>query len=165
MNWKLAAIISMVIAAGALGWGAARGGVRGGLTPQDYVDIQELYATYARAYDTDESDGRVYAETFTPDGSLVLRDRTITGHKDLAAYSHDRDKSGPAAQHWNTNFIIRPAPGGATASVYLVIFRAAFDGKPPYVGVVSNYNDVLVKTSSGWRFKSRMPGREIAKIE
>jgi len=165
MNWKNTAIVSMIIAAVAVGWGAAQGSVRGGLNPQDYVDIQELYATYARAYDTDEADGRVFAETFTPDGQLILRDKAITGHKELAAYSHERDKSGGVIQHWNTNLIVRPSPGGATASVYLVLFRGAFEGKPASISVVSNYNDELVKTSGGWRFKSRTPGRTIASIE
>ena len=165
MNWKNTAVASLMIAGAAISWGAAQGGVRGGLNPQDYVDIQELYATYARGYDTDEADGRVFAETFVADGILTLRDRSIAGHTALAAYAHGRDKTGGPVQHWNANMIVRPIPGGATASVYLLVVRGPADGKPAQVEVVSNYNDTLVKTPEGWRFKDRTPGRKIAAIE
>ena len=164
-SWKTAAIASLVIAAAAIGWGAAQGGARGGLNPQDYVDIQELYATYARGYDTDEADGRVFAETFVPEGTLTLRDRTLTGHVQLAAYAHERDKSGGAIQHWNANMIVRPTAGGATASVYLIRVRGASEGSPPALEVVSNYTDTLVRTPSGWRFKDRTPGRKMMAVE
>jgi len=133
-------------------------------TAQDYVEIQELYSIYARAYDTNEGNGQVWAETFTPDGVFTFRDYRAVGHKELAAYANGRSQTGPAIQHWNTNVIIRPTPGGATASLNTMVVVAGDATTPPSIAIVTNYNDVLVKTPQGWRIKSRAGGPDIAPI-
>jgi len=133
-------------------------------TAQDYVEIQELYSIYARAYDTNEGNGQVWAETFTPDGVFTFREHRAVGHKELAAYANSRTQTGPAIQHWNTNVIIRPAPGGATASLNTMVVVDGDGNTPPSIAIMTNYNDVLVKTRLGWRIKSRAGGPDIASI-
>jgi hypothetical protein len=118
MNWKLISFLGLLIASGSTGWGIAQGRAPGAaLTPQDYIDIQRLYATYARAYDAGEGADVVWAETFTSDGVFAFGGREYTGPVELAVYVNNRFKSGNGGviQHWNANVIINPALGGAVA--------------------------------------------------
>jgi hypothetical protein len=52
------------------------------------------------------------------------------------------------------NHVIEPAPGGATGKVYLIAI--GLDGEPGKVEAQGRYEDVYVKTTQGWRFKSRV---------
>ena len=158
MNWKVVSILSLMIAAAGVGWGFAQ--VRtpnDALSPQDYIDIQTLYATYARAYDTGEGGGKVWADTFTQDGVFVVGGREYTGSQELAGYVNSRSQNGGSdvIQHWNANVIIRPAPGGATASLYVMVVSVGKSGKPSNIVIATNYQDTLAKTSEGWRLKRR----------
>ena len=51
--------------------------------------------------------------------------------------------------------IIHPAPEGASGSQYLVAIDVSEGGKPSTIVHGGRYDDVYVKTSQGWRFKSR----------
>ena len=164
MNWKAATVASLVVAIAAVTWGAAQGAGRPALSPEDHMAIHELYATYARAYDTNEGDGKVWAETFTADGEFIYGERRAVGHKALTEYVNGRVRTGGAIQHWNANVIIRPTPEGARSSLYIMLVNAGADGKPPAIQVVTNYNDDLVKTPAGWRIKRRSAGPTIDPI-
>ncbi len=131
------------------------------LTPLDYAEIQQLYARYAFAYDTAENNGNDYARTFTADGAFFFpngdplkrcppstsgRGSTCQGPEALATLARGRgDKNRLTLSHVTTNIVIEPVPGGATGRAYLTL-RSGSGGL---------YEDQLVKTVDGWRFKLR----------
>jgi hypothetical protein len=59
--------------------------------------------------------------------------------------------NGGNRRHWNTNLRIEPSKDGASASVFLMLVDVSTKG----IVATGMYNDTLVKTASGWRFKTR----------
>jgi hypothetical protein len=118
-----------------------------GLSTQDYIDIEQLYATYNHAIDS--GDGEAWAATFTSDGTF----NKFTGHDQLVGFigQWKEKMNGGNRRHWNTNLRIVPSKDGASASVFLM--RVDVTTKSSVA--TGMYNDTLVKTASGWRFKKR----------
>ena len=121
----------------------------GGLSAQDYFEIQQLYARYNIAIDNGDAEG--WAATFTPDGVF----NTFTGHDALVGFVKTwREKlNGATRKHWNNNLQITGTSREATASVYLILVD--FSTKPPSILTTATYSDNLVKTKDGWRFTKR----------
>lgn len=121
------------------------------LSTKDYVDIQQLYARYNLTIDTGDAEG--WAGTFTPDGVFNNSSR---GHDALVQFVHDwRDKrNGANRRHWNSNLVITPTTGGAKGSVYLQLLDIGV--RPAVPAMTAIYEDTLVKTATGWRFKLRI---------
>ena len=117
------------------------------LSAQDYIDIEQLYATYNHAIDS--GDGEAWAATFTPDGTF----NKFTGHDQLVGFIKrwKEEMNGGNRRHWNTNLRIVPSKDGATASVFLMLV----DVSTKSIVATGMYNDTLVKTANGWRFKTR----------
>jgi len=145
MRKMYAAGIALTLLLGVAAWSSAQGGASGALTAQDYVDIQQLYARYN--YAIDSGDVEAYVALYTPDGSFNAFD----GHEGLRTFMKNR--RGGTRRHWNTNLVITPSPEGATGAVYLMFIDVGM--KPPSVTGAGKYEDLLVKTSQGWRFKKR----------
>ena len=136
---------------------------KGSLTPQDYIEIQQLVAKYAYAIDECTNKGYDYADLYTPDGSFgtsrngkpgtrwVGRDRLAEAAR--GGMSDCKDVPWAGIVHMLVNHVIEPAPGGATGKVYLIAI--GIDGEPGKVEAQGRYDDVYVKTAQGWRFKSR----------
>ena len=118
-----------------------------GLNTQDYIDIEQLYATYNHAIDSGDAEG--WAGTFTPDGTF----NKFAGHDQLVGFIQQwKEKmNGANRRHWNTNLRILPSKDGASASVFLMLV----DVSTKSIVATGMYNDTLVKTASGWRFKTR----------
>ena len=121
------------------------------LTTQDYVEIQQLYARYVMTIDSGDAEG--WANTFIPEG--VFNNNT-RGHAALVQFVHDwRDKrNGADRRHWNSNLLITPSEEGAAGAIYLLLMDTGV--KPPVAVSSSVYEDALVKTPQGWRFKTRV---------
>jgi SnoaL-like domain len=121
------------------------------LTTQDYVDIQQLYARYNLAIDT--GDGEAWAGTFTPDGVF---NTTNKGHDALVQFIRDwRDKrDGANRRHLNSNMVLTPTADGAKGAIYLLLLNVGV--RPATIATTGIYEDVLVRTPQGWRFKSRI---------
>jgi hypothetical protein len=117
------------------------------LSAQDYIDIEQLYATYNHAIDS--GDGEAWAATFTPDGTF----NKFTGHDQLVGFIKrwKEEMNGGNRRHWNTNLRIVPSKDGASASVFLMLV----DVSTKSIVATGMYDDTLVKTASGWRFKTR----------
>jgi len=117
------------------------------LSAQDYIDIEQLYATYNHAIDS--GDGEAWAATFTPDGTF----NKFTGHDQLVGFIKrwKEEMNGGNRRHWNTNLRIVPSKDGATASVFLMLV----DVSTKSIVATGMYTDTLVKTATGWRFKTR----------
>ena len=131
------------------------------LTPQDYLDLQQLVARYAYALDSGADNGNAYADLFTADGEFVLPDRTVKGRTALAAFGRagfvDGKKPANGVSHFIMNHVIEPSSAGATGKEYVVLVNIGQDGKPggEFSNVGGHYEDVYVRTSQGWRFQRR----------
>ena len=73
MNWKIVSAMATAMALGvvltlAIGQAQPRTAT---LTPQDYIDIQQLLARYSDALDTCSNDGYDYADLYVPDGVYI----------------------------------------------------------------------------------------------
>ena len=147
------AIAVLALLIGGLTWAVAQTSKRS-FTAEDYVEIQQLYARYNNAIDSGDAEG--YAATFTPDGVF----NTFNGHDALVGFIHNwREKMGGAnRRHWNTNLLINSAPEGASGSVYLLLVDVSV--RPPVIAAAAKYDDQLVKTPQGWRFKKRVTKAE-----
>ena len=134
------------------------------LTPQDYIDIQQLVARYAYEIDNCTNNGYDYADLYSADGWFsATRDGRVgnksQGREKLAAAARGNMKScdevpWKGISHLLVNHVITPAPGGATGKVYLVAI--GLDGEPTKVEAQGHYEDFYVKTPQGWRFQSRL---------
>ncbi len=127
------------------------------LSAQDYMDIQQLYARYALLIDTGDAEG--WADTFTSDGVFNNSSR---GRDALVQFVHDwRDKRrGASLRHWNSNLVITRSADGASGSVYMQLLDIST--KLPTATASYRYEDALVKTAAGWRFKTRVLHRDTA---
>ena len=125
------------------------------LTAADYLELQQLVARYSYAVDMHGGDGSAYAALFTPDGTFGTQAKGTAQLAELAAKTN-KERSGPAfARHFVTNVMITPAPEGATGRSYLVALDISEARKPTTILHGGHYDDVYVKTSQGWRIKSR----------
>ena len=59
-------------------------------------------------------------------------------------------------RHVLSNLIIKPAPGGASGSVYSTTIEA-----PATIIGIGIYEDTFVKTGEGWRIKKRVYHRDL----
>jgi actinorhodin biosynthesis protein ActVIA len=143
-------LLSLVVVGGA--WTYAQSGGAGALTAQDYVDIQQLYARYNWAIDAADVEG--YVALYTPDGSF----NAFNGADGLRTFMKNRQ--GGTRRHWNSNLVITPSPEGASGKVYLLLVDVG--AKPPAITSAARYEDWLVKTAGGWRFKKRQTSSDPA---
>jgi len=120
------------------------------LTADDYIEIQQLYAQYNNAIDSGDAEG--YAGTFIPEGVF----NSFNGHDALVNFIHRwrENMKGGNMRHWNTNLTITGTPEGASGSVYLLLVDVSV--RPPAISTAAKYEDQLVKTAQGWRFKKRV---------
>jgi len=150
------------------------------LTALDYAEIGQLVNRYGQAIDTCSNNGYDYADLYTSDGVFIDK---ITpdgfaksgivlarGREQLAevvgggSFGCKRPTKGPTATPgdgpvaWNgwshvmVNHVITATPDGATGRVYLLMLGMT---GPNSLQRDGGYEDVYVKTSKGWRIKSR----------
>jgi hypothetical protein len=158
MSKKLVAVIlAVVLSSIGLGWKfAAAAEIKPKLTPQDFIDILNLYAIYTRYFDMGADDGTRYASTFTTDGEFGQGGNRVGREAQKAAFlSSDQNlkRDGRSRRHTTTNIVILPSAEGARGSAYLLIYNIT--AVPPFVEGGGLYDDWLVKTSEGWKFKKR----------
>jgi hypothetical protein len=139
---------------------AVRPAAQSVLTPQDFIEIQQLVRKYAWALDGGDNYGYAYADLFTPDGVFVGMNqgpdgRSYQGRDVLAALART-PAGGPTNQrHFTMNHVVTPSADGAVGRVYVVMLDIGIVGKPNAVNHGGHYDDVYQKTSVGWRFKKR----------
>lgn len=115
----------------------------------DYIEIQQLYTRYNMAIDSGDAEG--WASTFVTDGVF----NTTVGHDALVQFVRDwHNGRGANLRHWNTNLSITPTADGADGAVYLLLLNVG--QRPPMIASAAKYEDQLVKTPDGWRFKKRV---------
>ena len=129
-------------------------------TADDYIAIEQLYAAYAHALDNGEA--ARFAATFVEDGEFT--GGRAAGHgsevrtptKGSAALSAMGSRGG--TRHFTANLLITPSPDGAQGSCYLLLFNAR--NVPATIVETAIYEDTLVKTAQGWKFKKRVVWRD-----
>ena len=143
-------MLLLVVACGGVTSSYAQQGGSSSLTADDYVEIQQLYTRYN--YAIDDGEVEAYVAFYTSDGSF----NDFSGHDGLRTFMNGR--TGGTRRHWNTNLVIKPTPEGASGAVYLMFLDVGV--QPPAVTGAGRYEDTLVKTAEGWRFKTRRTFRE-----
>jgi 3-phenylpropionate/cinnamic acid dioxygenase small subunit len=129
-------------------------------TLEDYYEIQNLYYTYA--YSIDAGQGEVFANTFVEDGEFLhgygpgQANAARNPAKGFEALKRAGSVSG--TRHFVTNLRITPTSEGAKGSCYLLMYTAR--STPPSFVETAIYDDTLVKTSQGWKFKKRVVWRD-----
>ena len=148
------AVVACVILAGVAVRGQQRAATQAPtLTPQDYIDIQQLVSSYAYGLDGNTDNGATYANLFAP-GGVFGRPRT-EGRENLAALANTQPRGANYVRHFITNHVIEPSPGGAIGREYTVIIDIGENGSPGRIALGGRYDDEYVKTPQGWKFKTR----------
>lgn len=125
----------------------------GSLTPQDIFEIEMVVQGYQHGIDIGPEDS---SWVFTPDATFEYlvgpTKREVKGQKALKEFYANLRKQNTTRtiRHVLSNLIIRPAPGGATGSVYNTTIEA-----PLTITAIGMYEDQYVKTAEGWRIKHR----------
>ena len=127
------------------------------LSPQDQVDIQQLVARYAFAYDSKGDACLTLADLFTADGEFIGQRGHAKGREALAAYCRGGKTPANGVSHFIMNHVIEPAPDGATGKQYLIVVNIGEDNRPggEFSNTGGHYEDVYSRTPQGWRFKRR----------
>jgi hypothetical protein len=131
------------------------------LTALDYAEIEQLNAAYGHYIDTGEENGYAWANLFTPDGVFTRQaGDKYEGREKLAALG--RNRGGPKfVSHFITNVMVQPSADGAIGRAYCVTMDFpddkldASDPRRSEVQLGCRYHDTYVRTSDGWRFKTR----------
>src|SRR5204863_1205656 len=163
----MAAMLAATAAAGAQ---APRAAKAPSLTPQDYIEIQQLSARYAFDIDTCVNAGADFADLFTDDGEFsvsqqwgVPGNRKTKGRVALMDAAGGDGKGGCkdpkttmgyGISHIVVNHVITPTPEGATGKSYILAIGVG--GDPTRIERQGGYDDVYVKTGTGWHIKSRI---------
>src|SRR5262245_10310902 len=159
MTRRTQIVICGLCIAAVAGWAHAQQQGRPSLSTQDYLDIQQLYSSYVRATDMGGAgDGSDYIAHFTSDAEFEQSGRINKGpdalKRMIKGFHAGLQKNGWSSRHVYWGLLITPTAEGASGSVYAMIFNVT--AKPPFVDHSGVYEDTLIKTADGWRFKKRI---------
>ena len=154
--------ITLVGVVAGVGWIAAQG--RDSTVPvlsgQDYAEITRLYGIYNQG--SDFRDAELFVSAFADDA--VFRtgpDQEVVGRAALLAQRAERyqGQTGDSGRrHYNSSWVITPTADGAKGRAYWLVLDIS--GAQPTPTVSGYYDDVFVKTSDGWKIKSRTLHRD-----
>lgn len=119
---------------------------------EDKEAIRELFAEYS--FRMDEFRFAELGALFTADGVWRAPYATACGPDEIAALMAANIPAEPKRKHFVMNSLIRLDGDRAEArTAYLVVLKPAGAGLMP--SVAGTYEDVLVRTPDGWRFRER----------
>jgi len=135
-----------------------------GFTAEDYVAIQRLYAEFNTSLDLGLPDR--YVKTWTDDGEFTggrAGERAMPGERKPDVVGREQlyqmaARGGGGGRHMVGNLVVTPTADGAKATSYLLLMNAR--NAPPTVTETAIYDDTLVKTNDGWKFKKRINWRD-----
>ncbi len=150
-------IVSVVVLMGVeLGYGQGLANNKLILTPLDYAELQHLALRLNQG--ADFHDTELWVAQWTPDGIWTNPEgREYVGHQGLRAYRQARRvqvKGRSDIRHWTNGLVLTPTVDGATGFSYYMILDVTTH--PPTPSASGHYEDVFVKTSSGWKIKHRI---------
>ena len=152
----LVGLTAMLMGGGAVWIYAQQRSAAGTLSPQDYIDIYQLYGYYVRDVDPDSERNPTWL--FTEDGSFETPVGEVYRGKAelLKFYEGVTGRQTWGIRHPNSTFLIQPTPEGAKATSQMIGVEQRDASKPAMVAVFGVYHDTFVKTREGWRFKDRV---------
>ncbi len=144
------------------------------LTAQDYAEIEQLAVRYAWLIDRCVNGGYDYADLYVPDGQFSVAEsfgttsneqrRFVTRGREALARAAGGDGKGACVDpkttlgygltHLVTNHMIVATKDGAVGKHRLLTVGVC--GYPHLMELQGGYEDEYVKTSDGWKFKSRI---------
>ncbi len=128
---------------------------------EDKDAIRELLARYCFLLDGYRLNE--FAGLFIADGEWISRNGVATGPEAIERLLRDlvpEPAPGRGRKHFTTNIIIDLSGDGATVVSNFLVVRDSVAG--PVISVAGTYDDVVVRTREGWRFKSRRLSHDIA---
>jgi hypothetical protein len=165
----IAVLVGVAFFAGRLQMGSVTMAAKtNALTALDYAEITQLINRYAYGIDTCGGNGYDYANVFTTDGVFIDKNsdagfaaggRVLAkGREALAELVGGGSRGCKTKLVWTDwshimlNHEITATPEGAKGRIYLV--QLGMKG-PGTIERHGGYEDVYVRTSEGWRIKSR----------
>ncbi len=156
---RVVTVVALVGVGVAIGYLSAQSNVSAasdGLTAQDYADIQQLYWRYNHGADFGDAD--LFVSAFTDDAFVKSSNgQEFVGKKEIDGFISGSLVRMPAGdtgrRHWNNGWRITPSAEGARGRTYWLLLDVG-TGQPTN-DRSGYYEDVYVKTSDGWRIKSR----------
>ncbi len=121
----------------------------------DQAAVEALNVRYARAFDLNERNGAAWADTFTADGVFVVGGEEHVGHGALILFQQGLVEAGRRTRHVISNIEMTRRGDTATASAYLTLYTPADKAGGEVKVSTSRYEDELVLTEAGWKFKRR----------
>ncbi|BBB01350.1 hypothetical protein RVR_8719 [Actinacidiphila reveromycinica] len=125
------------------------------LTPDDRLEIRELFARWSRAEDTGASED--WAALFTEDGRCSNgRGETMRGHAELLRNSQERWRKATARRsvHWMGEAVIDPAEDGARARHTSMLIETV-DGGGYRIRSLSERTYDVCRPADAWLIRSR----------
>jgi|GEM_PF-1217823 len=127
------------------------------LSADDRLEIIELMARYAWAYDTE--DAQALASTFTADGSLEVFGKLLVKHPSefQAFLAQAKEMKGEHGwQHLADHHLFRDYDGQTcTAYSYYLMPEGDRQGGNVTLRAMGYYTSNCVRTAGGWRFSKR----------
>ncbi|MHB8438913.1 MAG: nuclear transport factor 2 family protein [Acidimicrobiales bacterium] len=122
----------------------------------DYTAIRELTARYNRFFD--DGDAEAFADTFTPDGEMVVTGGFTMAGRDRLVQMCKRTPFGVV--HVTVDPIIDIQGDHAVQEVTILVLQRPAPGAPEgkllsTLERTGRYRDELVRTAGGWRFSRR----------
>ena len=148
----------LVVGAWVYAQGSSNAAAEMALSGADVAQIEQLYARYNQGWDFKDVD--LYLSAYTDDavfttgagvahaGTEAIKDYLTTGFAN--GVSGDRT-------HNNTSILITPTAEGANGRGYWFVVDVM--SQPPAIAGAGYYDDTFVKTSDGWRIKTRTSTR------
>jgi ketosteroid isomerase-like protein len=154
------AALGLVAIAFTAGYAVAAKSKRGDEIPYaDRAQITDLVSAYSHYFDAGEAEA--WASLFTPDGELVFDDPSAPkGHDQLVAFAaRPRNPLRQGMHFQGSTLMVQVGPDEVHARTQLIL-GSSERGKgnsASYTGL-SYYQDVIVRTQQGWKFKRRVAG-------
>ena len=119
---------------------------------EDKQAIRELFSEYA--FRMDDFRFAELGALFTNDGEWIAPYSKARGPAEIAALMARNIPAEPKRKHFVMNSLIGLDGDRASARTsYLVVLQSSGTGLVP--SVAGTYEDALVRTSAGWRFRER----------
>lgn len=132
------------------------------LTAEDKFDLQQLYSVYCHAVDA--MDGERWAECWVEDGEFrpsvgPTAGQLYKGRAALAGFAAARPDNYPQARIWTSNHVFIERDGFVQGTCYGMTVDVS--GSRPKVTAHYIYDDEVVSTTAGWRFRKRTPKLDV----
>ena len=128
---------------------------------EDKDAIRELLARYCFLLDGYQLGE--FAALFAADGEWTSRNGTAKGPADIEKLLRGmvpEPAPGKRRKHFTANIIVDLVGDSATVISNFLVVRDSEAG--PVIAVAGTYDDMVVRTAAGWKFKSRRLSHDIA---